>query len=251
MRENGLTVALNSGRPAVMGWLSSGSPYLAEVVSHAGYDSVVVDLQHSMFGIDTAITLLQTISTGPATPGVRCPDLNAATIGKLLDAGAYVVICPSIDTPEQARQLVRMCRYPPAGVRSFGPSRGLLYGGPDYFEHADETIEVWAMIESSEGLSNVAAIAATPGINGLYIGPNDLALALGGQPGAPSQVFDDAVKTILGAAHEAGIRAGIFAQAPDFAASMIELGFDLVTPGSDVTQIKDVARERLTRLKGL
>lgn len=251
MRENGLTVALNSGRPAVMGWLSSGSPYLAEVASHAGYDSVVVDLQHSMFGIDTAITLLQTISTGPATPGVRCPDLNAATIGKLLDAGAYVVICPSIDTPEQARELARMCRYPPAGMRSFGPSRGLLYGGSDYFEHADETLEVWAMIESSGGLANVDAIAATPGISGLYIGPNDLALALGEKPGKPSQVVDDAIKTILAAAHGAGKRAGIFTQALDFAVSMVELGFDLVTPGSDITQIKDVARQRLTKLKNL
>lgn len=251
MRENGLTVALRSSRPAVVAWLSSGSPYMAEVISHSGYDAVFVDLQHSMFGIDTAITLLQTISTGPATPGVRCPKLDAWTIGKLLDAGAYAVICPSIDTPEQARELVRAVRYPPRGVRSFGPSRGLLYGGSDYFENADETIEVWAMIESPGGVANVTEIASTDGLSGLYIGPNDLALALGERPGTQSEAFATVVKDILDAAHHAGIKAGIFCQSVAFASAMVKLGFDLVTPGTDVTQIRDVAAERLGILRSL
>jgi 4-hydroxy-2-oxoheptanedioate aldolase len=249
MRPNGLTAALDAGGPAVCAWCSSGSPFMAEIASHSGYDAVVVDLQHSMFALDTAIMLLEAISTGAATPGVRVPTLDRATIGKVLDAGAYFLICPQVDTPEQAQELVTAVRYPPEGLRSFGPQRGLLYGGPDYFEHANETIEVWAMTESRTALENVEAIVATPGLTGVYIGPNDLAVSLGEKPGTLSGVVDSAIREILDAAHRGGIRAGIACPDLEVAVAMVELGFDLVTPGTDVTQIKDCARERVGRLK--
>lgn len=250
MRANGLTRALTSESPAVAGWLSAGSPYMAEIASHAGYDTVIVDLQHSMFGLDTAITLLQAISTGGATPGVRCPKLDRWVIGKLLDAGAYMVICPMIDTPEMAAELVSAVHYPPEGVRSYGPSRGLLYGGPDYFDHANETIEVWAMIETQAAMDNLDAIVATPGITGIYIGPNDLSIGLGESPGTYTSVLDVAVRRILDAAHARGLHVGIACAGLDMAVDMVELGVDLVTPGTDVTQIKDVALERIGQLKG-
>jgi 4-hydroxy-2-oxoheptanedioate aldolase len=250
MRENGLTAALRSGRPAVCAWCSSGSPFMAEIAAHSGYDAVVVDLQHSMFGLDTAIMLLEAISTGAATPAVRCPSLDRAMIGKLLDAGAYAVICPQVDTPEQARELVAAVRYPPDGVRSFGPQRGLLYGGPDYVAHANDTIEVWAMVESRRAIANLDAIVATPGLSGVYVGPNDLALSLGEPPGRPTAVTEAAIREILAGAHRGGIRAGIACADLEMAVAMVELGFDLVTPGTDVTQIKDCARERVGRLKG-
>src|SRR6185312_4258289 len=124
----------------ICGWLSTDSPYLAEVLSYGGYEAVTVDLQHGMYGIDRAVTLLQAVSAGPAVPMARCPSADTATIGKLLDAGAYGIVCPSVDTVEQAVAFVRACRYPPVGTRSFGPSRGLLYGGPDYVDRADETV---------------------------------------------------------------------------------------------------------------
>ena len=187
MRPNRLRDVLASGATASPAGCRPTAAYLAEVQSYCGYDAVTVDLQHGMFGLDRAVTLLQAVSAGPATPLARCPSHDPATIGKLLDAGAYGIICPAIDDAAQAAAFVRACRYPPAGTRSFGPSRGLLYGGPDYLAHADETILTLAMVESVESLANLEAILETPGLDGVYVGPNDLALSLGEAPVRPSR----------------------------------------------------------------
>ena len=252
MRANGLREALTAGRPAVTGWVSVDSPYVAEVLSYAGFDAVVVDVQHGMFGLDRAVTLLQAVSAGPATPMARCPSLDQATIGKLLDAGAYGIICPAVDTAAQAADLVSFCRYPPGGNRSFGPSRGLLYGGPDYADHADHTILTWAMIESVPALDNLDAILATPGLDGVYVGPNDLALALGERPGQahPAAAVTEALVRVSAAAHAAGRWAGVFCSDPHTARRMIELGYDLVTPGNDVGVLRQASAERIAIVRG-
>jgi 4-hydroxy-2-oxoheptanedioate aldolase len=227
--------------------VSVDSPYLAEVQSYCGYDAVTVDLQHGMFGIDSAVTLLQAVSAGPATPLARCPSHDPATIGKLLDAGAYGIICPGVDDAAQAAAFVRACRYPPTGARSFGPSRGLLYGGPDYGAHADQSILTWAMIESAQAMSNLEAILDTPGLDGIYVGPNDLAFALGeppGQPEPPPRVADALVR-IAEATNAAGRWAGIFCVDGSMARRMIDIGYQLVTPGNDVGIFRAAATQRI------
>jgi 4-hydroxy-2-oxoheptanedioate aldolase len=233
--------------------MSIGSPYLAEVLSYCGYDAVTVDLQHGMFGLDTAITLLQAVSAGPATPMARCPSHDPAAIGKLLDAGAYGIVCPAIDTPEAAAAFVSACRYPPLGTRSFGPSRGLLYGGPDYLDHADRTVLTWAMIESATALDNLDDILATPGLDGVYVGPNDLALSLGGRPSSaqPSVQMAEALARVARCAREAQRWAGIFCADPHVARQMSELGYHLVTPGNDVGVMRQAALERIAIARGV
>ncbi len=251
MRRSGLREALEA-RTALCGWVSADSPYLAEVLSHSGLDTVTVDLQHGMFGLDRAVTLLQAIGSGPATPMARCPSHDPAVIGKLLDAGAYGIVCPAVDTPQQATQFVRACRYPPVGQRSFGPARGLLYGGPDYVAHADDTILTWAMVESAQAVENLDAILATPGLDGVYVGPNDLALSLGVPAGAgtpPAQVLS-AARSVAAAARRAGKYAGVFCPSVAFAREMAEAGFHLVTPGSDVSILKDAVADRVATLRG-
>jgi 4-hydroxy-2-oxoheptanedioate aldolase len=247
MRANRLRQVLDSGAPAVTGWVSVGSPYLAEVQSYCGYDAVTVDLQHGMFGIDSAVTLLQAVSAGPATPLARCPSHDPTTIGKLLDAGAYGIICPGVDDAVQTASFVRACRYPPAGARSFGPSRGLLYGGPDYLAHADETVLTWAMIESAESLANLEAILDTPGLDGVYVGPSDLALSLGEAPGKPEPPprVADALVRIASAARAVGRWAGVFCVDGSMARRMIDLGYHLVTPGNDVGILRAAVGERI------
>lgn len=252
MRTNRLREALQGGETTVSGWLSVDSPYFAEVLSHCGYDSVTVDLQHGMFGLDRAVALLQAVGAGPAVPMARCSSNTPSEIGKLLDAGAYGIVCPGVDSAEQAAAFVRACRYPPTGSRSFGPSRGLLYGGPDYVEHADATILTWAMIESAAGLENLDAILDTPGLDGVYVGPNDLALALGERPagaGMPPRTAE-AVAHVAQRAREAGRWAGVFC--PDGAAALqlISLGYQLVTPGNDVGVMRQAAYERLATVRG-
>jgi 4-hydroxy-2-oxoheptanedioate aldolase len=174
MRLNKLKVAAAENRPIINGWLAIPSSYSAEIMGHQGYDAVTVDLQHGMIDFASALAMLQALSATPAVPLVRVADSTPAQIMRVLDAGAYGVICPMVSTPEQARRFVAACRYPPQGIRSFGPARGLLYGGADYPQHANREILTLAMIETREGLANIDAILDTEGLDGVFIGPNDL-----------------------------------------------------------------------------
>lgn len=252
MRVNRVRRLLAEETVVVNGWLSVGSPYLAEVLSHTGFDTVTVDVQHGMYGVDTAVSLLQGVSAGPAVPMARCPDQNPATIGKLLDAGAYGIICPGIDTPAEAAALVTACRYPPVGRRSFGPARALLYGGPDYVAHADDTVLVWAMIESAKALANLEAILSVPGLDGVYVGPNDLALSLGQVPGQdpPPPVVTAALAQIVSAAQAVGVSTGIFCPDGVAAQQMTNAGFDLVTPGNDIGTLRTACANRIALSRG-
>lgn len=252
MRSNRVKELIDGGGFAVNAWVSCDSAYVAEVLSHAGYDAVTIDHQHGMFGLDRVITLLQAVSAGPAMPMVRCSHLDLAEIGKLLDAGAYGVICPSVDTAEQCVELVAACRYPPVGRRSFGPSRGLLYGGPDYVQHANTTVAVWAMIESREALENLEEIVAVPGLDGVYVGPNDLALSLGVSPATSpvAQEVQGALSRVVSVAHSAGVAAGAYCADAQTAAQLVGEGYDLVTPGNDVVLLREGAAQRLAVARG-
>lgn len=251
MRPNLAKEKFLAGEPIINAWLSIPSSYAAEVVASQGFDSVTVDLQHGMMGFESAIGMLQAISITSATPMVRCPSNNAAEIMRLLDGGAYGVICPSIDTPEMARDFVATCRYPAQGLRSFGPARGVLYGGPDYFDNANGTVLAIAMIESIQALSNLDAILDTPGLDGIYIGPNDLALSLGVKPGQTTDpLLQTTIATILAAARKRNLLAGIFC--PDGGAARVRLdeGFHLVTPGNDANALAVASTSRLMAARG-
>src|ERR1700677_616375 len=143
MRANSLLSVWKEERFALNAWLSIGSSYSAEIMAHLPYDAVTADLQHGSFDFETMLARLQAISTSKATPMVRVPANVPWIIQKVLDMGAYGVICPMIDTRAQCEDFVRAVRYPPAGDRSFGPARGLLYGGSDYAAHADDTVLSW------------------------------------------------------------------------------------------------------------
>lgn len=235
MRRNILRRMLANSEPIINAWLSIPSGYLAEGAGHQGFHSVTVDLQHGMVGFETAVAMLQAISATPAVPMVRAPSRDGEGIMRLLDAGAYGVICPMISTPAQARDLVAACRYPPEGARSFGPARGKLYGGDDYFEHANDEILAIPMIETAEALENISAILEVPGVDMIYVGPNDLALDLGEKPGAEltDSATSRAIASILTAAKSAGVPAGIFCANGEAGHRRIAEGFDLVTPGND------------------
>ena len=251
MRGNTVKERFLSGHAIVNGWLSIPSSYAAEVVASQGFDAVTVDMQHGMMSFETAMTMLQAISATPAIPMVRCPSMDGAQIMRLLDAGAYGVICPSVDTPELARAFVDACRYPPAGKRSFGPARGLLYGGPDYFDCANDQILTLAMIESGEALQNLDAILDTPGLDGVYVGPNDLALSLGQRPGSETEgVVAQAIAAILKAALSRKLLAGIFCGSAQIARQRLAEGFHLVTPGNDANILGSSCKARIAETLG-
>ncbi len=236
MRENKLHTIWRAGDAAINGWLQIPSAFSAEVMAHQGWDSLTVDLQHGVIDYPAAVTLMQAISTTETVPLARVPWNQPGAIMKILDAGAYGVICPLVNTAADAEAFVGACRYPPAGYRSSGPLRGLLYGGADDLEHADETIITLAQIETAEALENLDPILATRGLDAVYIGPNDLGLSLGLGPGGMDSDWPalvEAIDAVLAAARAHGVRAGIHTNSPQYARRMLDKGFQLVTIGSD------------------
>lgn len=240
IRQNQLRQRKLAGKPIVNAWLSIGSSYSAELIAHQGFDSATIDMQHGMVGIEQTFAMLQAISTTEVVPLVRPPSNDPSIIMRILDRGAYGIICPMISTSADAERLVRACRYPPTGDRSFGPARALLYGGSGYLAGANTEILIFAMIETAEGLENVKEILATPGLDGVYIGPNDLALSLGHEPIAenPTSRMVEEIAKIRVAAKNADLIAGIFCSDGNAARQRIAEGFDFVTPGNDAMILK-------------
>jgi 4-hydroxy-2-oxoheptanedioate aldolase len=247
MRSNKVRDCWAEGRAAVSGWLSIGNSYSAEIVGMSGVDCVTIDLQHAMTDVSDMIVMLQAISATPAAPFVRVPNAEPGVIMKALDAGSYGIICPLVNSADDARALVHAASYPPAGGRSFGPSRGLLYGGPDYATHANDTIVRLAMIETREGLAAVDEICAIDGLDGIFIGPSDLGLNLGkGTAADPTDTeVRAAIDHCLARAKAAGKRAGLFCPSGKVAGSRAAQGFDFVVPNSDANLLKSALASEL------
>ena len=181
MRPNSLKQTVSRTTNRARRLVRIGNPYSAEVMGHGGYDTVVVDLQHGMMFIEQAMAMLAALSATPAMPMVRVSENHFFEINKLLDAGAYGVICPMIDDVQRRSGSSRPAAIR-RGTRSYGPTRGFLYGGPDYFSGANDEILTLGMIETPQGLDNVDEIAAVEGLDGMFVGPADLSLALGVSP---------------------------------------------------------------------
>jgi 4-hydroxy-2-oxoheptanedioate aldolase len=250
MRANRLRQIWAEGRPVLNGWLSAGSAFVAEAMAAQGWDALTIDTQHGLAGYSEMVAMLQAIEGSGVTPLVRVSWNAPGEIMKALDAGAFGVICPMVSSRAEAEAFVGACRYPPAGFRSNGPTRAALVAGADYVQHANAEVLALAMIETADGLANVAEIVATPGLDGVYIGPSDLSLALGGKPDQDSQdpVRLAAFETILGACKAAGRRAGVHTTSVAYSQQMLAMGFDLVTVGADVRYLaggrRDVAEMR-------
>ena len=252
MRENHLLSALRAGRQCIGVWLSLANAYTAESLAQLGFDYACVDLQHGLLDYQDLTYMLPAISTSNTVPLVRVPWNEPYEIMKALDAGAYGVIVPLVNTPEDAARAVAACRYPPVGNRSFGPIRAALYGGKGYAAEANGQIACLAMIETEEGLANVEAIAATPGLDGIYVGPSDLALALGLPPAGDTQ--DASHLTALGRIQEAGRQAkvavGIHTSSVEYCRQRLEAGFDFATLGSDAGFMTRTAASELAAARG-
>lgn len=251
MRKNLVKQKLLSGTSVVNAWISLDSEYATEVLSHSGYDSITIDLQHGMFDLDTAIKLLRAASGGAAVPLARSTGNNSSEIGKLLDSGAYGIICPGIETAAEAEKFVASCKYPPAGIRSFGPARALLYGGSDYVSNANGEILAIAMIESAQALQNFDEIIKVQGLDGVYIGPNDLSFGLGLKPGGNTHPeILDIIQNLSEKAKMRGKFSGSFALDHNEAIAFKNIGVQLITPGNDVGMLKSSAQQILANLRG-
>ena len=251
MRSNRLREIWKTGGAAVNGWLAIPNSFSAETMAHQGWDSLTIDLQHGVIDYPAMVTMLQAISTTATVPVVRVPWLEPGILMKALDAGAYGVICPMVNCREDAQELVAYTHYAPRGTRSFGPVRALLYGGPDYPQHANDTIVTFAMIETAAALDNLDDILSVEGLDAIYIGPSDLSLALGCTP-----TFDDldppaaqAVEHILARAKAHGVVAGIHNGSTEAALKRIAKGFQFVTVGSDARLMAAGAQQVMAKMR--
>jgi 4-hydroxy-2-oxoheptanedioate aldolase len=242
MRPNRLKQQWLAGSVTLNGWLHIPSTWSAEVMAHAGWDSVTVDMQHGLHSMETAIQMLQAISTTATVPLARVNWNEPGAIMRLLDGGAYGIICPMIEDRAACEAFVGACRYPPQGYRSLGPTRARLYAGDDYADHANDEILTIAMVETPHAVAQVDAIASVPGLDAVFVGSGDLRLFL--QSESPDDVearLDAALDVVLAACQRHNRAAGIFTTHPAQAQRMIARGFRFITISTDSALLQEAA----------
>jgi 4-hydroxy-2-oxoheptanedioate aldolase len=245
------------GKPVLNAWLGIGNPFTAEIMAAQGYDAVTIDVQHGALDYGDALPMFQAMRASGAFLMARAPWREPGIVMKLLDAGAMGIICPMVNSAEEAAEFASFLRYPPRGARSFGPTRiGVAHGLGAYGREANDLVLGLAMIETAEGMRNLDAIAATPGIDGLYIGPSDLSISLSNgrlDPGMDREEPEmiDAIKEIRAAAHRAGIKACLHCASSDYAARGVSWGFDLVTVSADSRLLAGAAAASVARFREL
>lgn len=237
MRENATKAKWRRGEVTHGAWLSIPSAFAAETVAHAGFDYVCIDMQHGVIDYQVAVTMLLALSTGDCTPIVRVPWSEPGIIGKMLDAGAMGIIVPMVNSVEEARAAVAACRYPPAGARSYGPTRAAMYAGADYFDHANDQVACIPMIETKRALEGLDDILDVPGIDAVYVGPADMSITLGQQPRMDNGgAFEEARLRIAAACAKRGITPGIHGNA-SLAPKHAAAGYRMITITSDIAAI--------------
>jgi 4-hydroxy-2-oxoheptanedioate aldolase len=241
---------MREGRPAYGYGLGLGSALAAELLSRSGIDWLLLDTQHGAWGNDGAIAGFMGIGAGGATPMARVAKNDYFLIGKLLDQGALGIVVPAVDTPEQAKAAADACRLPPRGTRSWGVGRAAVYG-PEYFDWINDEVFVAVQIESIHAVERAEAIMATPGIDGCWAGPADLALSMGLDPRKASE--DDrhgrALEQVLAACRNTGKVPGLACPSPADARRRAEQGWQFLTAGSDAGFMLSAARAGLGELR--
>jgi 4-hydroxy-2-oxoheptanedioate aldolase len=249
---NPLKQKWQEGKATVNGWLAIPSGFSAEVMAQAGWDSLTVDLQHGVQDYLSMVHCLQAMARFPVVPLVRVPWNEPGIIGKVLDGGAMGVICPMINTAEQARAFIRACKYPPEGARSNGPIRAAPYGvASSYQATANREILCIPMIETKEALDNLEAILDVEGIDAIYIGPSDLGFSLGMAPRQDREEPEilSIYERLLRETEKRGIFAGLHNMSPAYARRMIGMGFRMVTIANDSGLLFQAARAAVSAVR--
>ena len=225
-------------------FLTIPNAFSAELAAQSGFDVVTCDMQHGLHDYASTLASFQAMKPHPVVPMARVPWYEPGIIGKVLDAGAYGIICPMVNTAADCEAFVSACRYPPAGKRSSGPIRVGMYDA-GYNTTANTDVLTFAMIETQEALDNLDGILDVPSLDAIYIGPNDLAWSLGGLPPGLDReephvhkIFDRLIKE----SGKRGVRAALHCGTPAYAVRAIEMGFTFVTVGNESGLMHRAAR---------
>ena len=247
---------LRAGETVYSGWCGLASPLVAEVIAREGFGAVTIDMQHGLWDITQIVGAIAAIRHGGGAPVVRVPLGDFATASRALDFGAEGIIAPMINTAADARAFVASTKYPPVGERSWGPHRATMLGGladqKVYLKEGNALTFTLAMIETRAALDNVAAIAATPGIDGLFLGPADLSIALsqGATVDPLSPDVDRELDRIAEAARKAGKIMGAYCHTAERAVALAKRGVRFLAVGSDLGFLRAGAAAALKTLQG-
>ncbi len=246
---------LRAGETVYSGWCGLSSPIVAELVGREGFPAVTLDGQHGLWDIASMVAAVASVRLGGSAPIVRVPVGEFATVSRALDFGAEGIIAPMINTPADARDYVSFAKFPPVGERSWGPHRATTLGNmPDqkvYLREANDLTVTFAMIETQTALNNCEAIAATPGIDALFLGPADLSIALsnGGKVDPMASEVDREIDRITAAATKAGKIMGAYCHDAARALALAKRGVRFLAVGSDMGFLRAGAAAALKALK--
>jgi len=245
LAPNPFKAALKARQPQIGLWLSMADPYLAEVSASAGFDWLLIDGEHAPNDLRSTLASLQAVAPYRSQPVVRAVAGEVPLIKQLLDIGAQSLLIPMVDTAEQARAIVSATRYPPLGIRGVGSAVGRASrwsARTDYLDHADDEVCLLVQAETATALKNLEAICAVDGVDGVFIGPADLAASMGhrGKPGHPvvQAAIEQAMKTIVAS----GKAAGTLTSDPALARRYLALGCTFVATGVDILLYANAAR---------
>ncbi|MGB8829694.1 MAG: aldolase/citrate lyase family protein [Dehalococcoidales bacterium] len=253
MRKNKVKSLWQEGKTPTVAWLDTADTFVAETIANIGFDVLVLDMQHGMaIGPDRAALWLQAVSTTDTMPMVRVPWNEPFFIQWVLDAGAYGVIVPLVNTREEAVKAAGACRYPPIGYRSAGANRARLYGGVDYFKQANKEIICLVMIEDIKTVAHIDTLADVPGIDGFYIGPSDLAVSMGLGPPEyrESAKHAEACNQLLETAKSRGLICGIHCGSPGEVVQRTSQGFVFCPAISGIGSLAVAASAALEQVRG-
>ncbi|NMB15789.1 MAG: 2-dehydro-3-deoxyglucarate aldolase [Firmicutes bacterium] len=227
--------AMMQEKAAIGTFLTLGSPAVSEMLADVGYDFVIIDTEHGPLSVESAMAHMQALGKGPCVPFIRVAWNDVALIKRALDIGAYGVVVPMVNTAEEARRAVSYSKYHPLGMRGFGAARATTYGRDmkSYLDKANEEVLLFVQVEDIRAVENVGEIVSVPGLDGIFIGPGDLAASMGRmgnwQHPEVKQAIDKAIKAGL----DAGLFVGIWADTPAAAKERIEQGCRFVAVSLD------------------
>ena len=244
--RNPISETLAAGQPSIGSWLNLGSPLAAEVMAAAGFSWLCVDAEHTAYDMESIAHTFRAIEARGAVPIARAWDHDPVTVGRLLDAGAYGIVFPHVSTAEQAQRLSEAMRFPPRGIRSAGTGRCATLGS-DYRSVFNDLVLCIPQIEDMQGIDNAEAIASVEGVDIGFLGPNDLAMSMGVEPGHPEH--EEALLRFLGGCQRAGTPCGIPTKDAASTQTRLSQGFRFIDINNDLRILQGAVESILSEIK--
>ena len=248
MKTNPVKRKLRAGEPSFGTWLSFGDLYATRVLARMGFDWLTLDIEHSAIDWSQATTIFGAIADAGCVPLGRVPKGNHDYIKRVLDAGAWGIVVPMVDTVEQAQIAIRACKYPPFGNRSLGGGMHSINFDAtqlEYFKHANDEILVILQTESPTGVKNAEEIYALPGVDAIFVGPVDLRAQMRAPDGteATDEAFEEMLSRVVAAGKKVGTPTGMHTMDPKAAIQRAEQGMQFLAVGSDLRFMSHRAQE--------